>query len=184
MPTAGKATRVHPCALHRTSHLEHPCHSAAAIRFPLISPASSQASSLQGGPGHPQARLPQPPPALEALCIGPLNPCSGPGPLPGHLPTRTLVCGSTRPLPVWRPSSLRLEELWDHGSHPKADRAPQPAPPTEEMTQGLWAPQCFWHAGPRVAGSEPASGQHLWLWAPRLCVGKSSPQLPSQPGLA
>ena len=36
----------------------------------------------------------------------------------------------------------------------------------------------------RVAGSEPASGQHLGLWAPRLCVGKSSPQLPSQPGLA
>lgn len=36
----------------------------------------------------------------------------------------------------------------------------------------------------RVAGSEPASGQHLWLWAPRLCVGESSPQLPSQPGLA
>ena len=123
------------------SHLEHPCHSSAAIRFPLISPASSQPSSLQGGPGRPQARLPHPPPAPEALCIGSLNPCSGPGSLSGYLSTRTLMCGSPRPLLVWHPSSPRLLELQDYGSRPKADRVPQPGPSHLRVGWGPWAPQ-------------------------------------------
>lgn len=76
----------------------------------------------------PQARLPHPPPAPEALCIGSLNPCSGPGSLLGYLSTRTLMFGSPRPLLVWHPSSPRLLELQDYGSRLKADRVPQPGP--------------------------------------------------------
>lgn len=101
----------------------------------------------------------------EALCTSSLCPSTGPGTpfwVPVSQDPRLLGSGrcaaplglslsGTPQAPGWR-------ELQDYGSHPKADRGPQPAPPEEEMKQGLWAPQhgC-WRAGPGAAGSELAS---------------------------
>ena len=123
LPAVGRATLCPPLRLAHGVPPGTSFHSSAAIRVPLTSPASSQSSSLQGGPGRPQARLPHPPPAPEALCTGSLNPCTGPGSLLGYLSTRTLMCGCPRPLLIWHPSSHRLDELQNHGSW-----VPQPGP--------------------------------------------------------
>lgn len=56
---------------------------------------------------------------------------------------------------------------------PRADRGPQPAPPEEEMKQGLWAPQhgC-WHEGPGAAGSELASASGPVALSSRAVCGR------------